>query len=80
MKKTVYVPKLSPQNQSMLVVSLEVQPGAPIEAGDLLYEVETDKVVTGIEATETGTLSAWCIQEGDSVHAGDAAAVLEVSE
>ena len=48
-----------------------------MEAGEPLYEVETDKVVNQIEATASGVLKKQLWEEGDQVAPGDPVAILE---
>ena len=43
------------------------QEGEPVTAGELLYEVETDKLTNEIEAKEEGILRRIIVAEGDSV-------------
>lgn len=40
--------------------------GEPVKAGELLYEVETDKLTNEIEAKEEGILRKIIVAEGES--------------
>lgn len=48
-----------------------VQEGAPFSAGELLYEIETDKVAAEVEAVEAGILVRHLAKEGDEHKVGD---------
>ena len=50
--------------------------GDTVAAGDNLFEVETDKVTTEIQATETGVLAEIRIAAGETVPVGTVVAVL----
>ena len=45
--------------------------------GEPLYEIETDKVVNQIEATESGVLKKQLREEGDTVAVAAPVAILE---
>ena len=65
------IPVLMPQaGQSMeegTIVKWMVQPGDQINLGDILLEVETDKAVVEVEATDSGRLSRIVVNEGETV-------------
>ena len=48
-----------------------------VTAGEPLFEIETDKVVNQIEATESGILKRQLVEEGDTVPVETAVAILE---
>jgi len=50
--------------------------GQRIEAGEPLYEVETEKVLYVVEAPEAGTLALWLHEEGAVVECGGLVGVL----
>jgi pyruvate dehydrogenase E2 component (dihydrolipoamide acetyltransferase) len=54
--------------------------GEPVERGQIILEVETDKAVQEIEAIATGTLSAQMVAPGDKVPVGEFIATIEVSK
>ena len=47
------------------------------QRGDALYEIETDKVVNQIEATEDGILRRQLCEEGDTIDALAPVAIVE---
>ena len=51
--------------------------GGPAGPGQPLYEIETDKVVSQIEATESGVLKKQLCEEGDRIPVDGPVAVLE---
>lgn len=77
MKKEVIVPQLSPQMKLGVLVSWEKQPGQTVAAGEALYEIETDKVVSQIEAEVDGILKDIFAAEGDEVKPGTVIAEIE---
>ena len=71
MKKNVNMPRLSTEMESgVLCAWLK-------EEGDALFEIETDKVVNQIEATEAGVLKKHLFEEGDTVPVNVAVAEME---
>ena len=71
MEKQLVMPKLQPEMKSgVLCAWLK-------DEGDALYEIETDKVVNQIEATEDGILRRQLCEEGDTVDALAPVAILE---
>ncbi|HET8613430.1 MAG TPA: dihydrolipoamide acetyltransferase family protein [Sphingomonas sp.] len=53
------------------LLAWHVAEGEPYAEGDLLYEIETDKVATEVEATEPGILAKKLAAEGDEHKVGD---------
>ena len=52
------------------LVKWHKQPGDPLKEGDLLYEVETDKIVVGIESPINGVLGQVLVPAGKRVPTG----------
>lgn len=75
-KKIVTMPKLSPQMEKATIVSWNKAVDEEIRKGDVLFEVETDKVICEIEATADGRLTELYFEEGDKVSAGQAVAAI----
>ena len=71
------MPKLSPEMESGVLCAWLKDEGDVVEVGDALFEIETDKVVNQIEATEAGTLKKQLFEEGDTVPVNAAVAVME---
>jgi pyruvate/2-oxoglutarate dehydrogenase complex dihydrolipoamide acyltransferase (E2) component len=53
------------------ILAWHVKEGAPFAEGELLYEIETDKVATEVEAAEPGILAKRLAAEGDEHKVGD---------
>ena len=50
--------------------------GDPIQADEILLEIETDKVAYGIESPESGILKSILAKEGDEVPVGGIVAII----
>ena len=77
MEKNINMPKLRPEMESGVLCAWLKDEGDSIAAGEPLFEIETDKVVNQIEATESGVLKKQLFEEGDTVKVDSAVAVLE---
>ena len=71
------MPKLRPEMEQAVLCAWLREEGDTVEAGELLFEIETDKVVNQIEATESGVLKRQLCEEGDTVSVTAPVAVLE---
>lgn len=80
MIKTIKMPKLSANMETGIIVSWNKQPGEIVSKGDVLFEVETDKVVSEVESLDNGILKKTFFQEGDSVNVDEIVAELESAE
>ena len=77
MEKQLVMPKLQPEMQSGVLCAWLKNEGEEIHKGEALYEIETDKVVNQIEATEDGILRRQLCEEGDSVAVLTPVAIVE---
>lgn len=77
MSKEITMPKLRPEMTKGVLVSWLKEEGESFEKGEPLFEVETDKVVNQIEASDNGVLKEQIAQEGDEILCGDAVARME---
>ena len=77
MEKQLSMPKLRPEMTSGILCAWLKEEGDSVEAGEPLYEIETDKVVNQIESTASGILKTQLQEEGDEVAAGAPVAILE---
>ena len=77
MEKELTMPKLRPEMEQAVLCAWLKEEGDTVEAGELLFEIETDKVVNQIEATESGVLKRQLCEEGDTVSVTAPVAVLE---
>lgn len=67
MATDVIIPVLGMSQDSGLLVQWLKQPGDAVRAGEVLFEVETDKAVVEIEAPADGVLGPWLVGEGEVV-------------
>ena len=77
MKKELKMPKLRPEMESGVRCAWLKEEGEAFAAGEPLFEIETDKVVNQIEATENGVLEKQLCEEGDTVDVESPVAILE---
>ena len=77
MEKNIVMSKLRPEMEKGVLCAWLKEEGEPVSAGEPLFEIETDKVVNQIEATESGVLKKQLFEEGDTVDVDTAVAVLE---
>ncbi|WP_454689234.1 acetyl-CoA carboxylase biotin carboxyl carrier protein subunit [Achromobacter aloeverae] len=59
------------------VWKIEVQPGSPVQADDVVMILESMKMEIPVQAPATGVISKILVQEGDLVEEGQAVAELE---
>lgn len=74
----IKMPKLSPDMTEGVLCQYMVEEGDVVEPGQLLFEVETDKVVSQIEAPSAMRIVSRKAEEGDAVAVGET--VLETEE
>lgn len=72
----VLMPQLGETVSEGTIADWHKQPGDPVEKGDLLLDVETDKVATEITAPVSGTLAAVKVAQGETVDVGTVLAVI----
>ena len=73
----ITMPKLSDTMEEGKILRWLKQPGQPVQIGEVLVEVETDKADMEIEAEHGGVLREIRLQEGDSGPVGAIIAVLD---
>jgi 2-oxoglutarate dehydrogenase E2 component (dihydrolipoamide succinyltransferase) len=74
----VLMPQLGETVAEGTIAAWHKQPGDAVEKGDVLLDVETDKVATEIEAPVSGVLASIDIAEGETVDVGTVLAVIAV--
>ena len=77
MEKNIVMPRLRPEMEKGVLCAWLKEEGEPVAAGEPLFEIETDKVVNQIEATQDGVLKKQLIGEGDTVDVETPVAILE---
>ncbi len=80
MLKEVHMPKLSPKSDEYFFGEWIKKPGEAVKQGDILFEVETDKVISQVESEEDGVLKEQKVTTGDTTKVGDLVATIEVSD
>ena len=74
----VLMPQLGETVAEGTIAAWHKQAGDAVEKGDILLDVETDKVATEIEAPVSGVLASIDIAEGETVDVGTVLAVIAV--
>lgn len=77
MQKEIKMPRLSSSMKEGLLGAWRIQPRERVQKGDVLFEIETDKVVSEVEAPCSGWLSRQCFEEGDMVDVGETVCIIE---
>ena len=77
MKKTLKMPTLSADMKSGVLCAFLKEEGESFRKGEALFEVETEKVVSRVEAEEDGVMGAFLAEEGDELTPGAAVAEYE---
>ena len=77
MEKELTMPKLRPEMEKGVLCAWLKEEGDTVAAGEPLFEIETDKVVNQIEATEDGILRRQLCEEGDTIDALAPVAIVE---
>ncbi len=67
MLQTLQIPDLGEEDTEGTILSILVQNGASVQIGDILLEVETDKVVLEIPAPSAGIIKELLVKDGDTV-------------
>ena len=80
MKKEVIMPKVGLDMEEGMITSWLKKEGDSVVAGEPLMEIETDKAVTEIEASVTGTLVEIVVPEGETVEIATVVAWVETND
>ena len=73
----VLLPKWGVSMKEATVVRWHKKPGDSVVAGEVIADVETDKVATSLESPYAGRLTQILVQEDETVVVGSALAVIE---
>lgn len=76
----VIMPALGMAQDSGLIVAWHKSPGDPVQAGDILFEVETDKATMEVEAGQDGYLAALLVAAGATAPVGETIAIISVEK
>ena len=80
MEFEVKMPDLATTGSAMMLLRWLVELGEPVQRGQKLVEVETDKAAMELESAVTGVLRETRFSPGDPVCAGDIIAIIETAE
>ena len=80
MKIDITMPKLNADMETGILCQWNVEEGETVSAGDILCEIEYNKVVTEIEADRDMTIVSLKAEEGDELPCGAVIAAAEVDE
>lgn len=72
----IKMPALAPSNDEMTLVRWTRKVGDTVKAGDVIAEVETDKALVDVEATDDGIIGKLFVNVGAKVKVGAVIAVL----
>lgn len=78
MQQTVTMPKINPKSDEVIFGIWAKNVGDTITAGEVLFEVETEKVVSEVESNFNGILVEILVNENDAVQTGEAIAIIDM--
>lgn len=76
MKKNIQMPKLSEQMETGVLAAWNKEAGDVVKKGEVLFEIETEKVVSEVESMESGVLEAVYFEAGDEIKVDEIIAVI----
>jgi pyruvate dehydrogenase E2 component (dihydrolipoamide acetyltransferase) len=77
MRVAIEMPRLSPEMKAGSIVSWTKEVGAEVGAGDVIAEIETEKITVQMEAPVSGTLVEIVHSAGEEVPIGEAIGYVE---
>lgn len=78
MKVNLKLARVGMNMEEATIAKWRVSPGGSFAAGDVLYDIETDKVTQEIEAAGAGTLLEIKVPEGEAAAVGDVVCVVDL--
>jgi pyruvate dehydrogenase E2 component (dihydrolipoyllysine-residue acetyltransferase) len=76
--KDILMPKLGYDMTEGKLLRWLKDEGDSVEAGEVIFEIETDKVTLGVEASDSGILQHILVHEGEVAEVGERLGVLAV--
>lgn len=76
MASRVVMPKLTDTMEEGVLLAWKKHEGDPVQAGEVIAEIETDKAVMDLEAFAPGILRKILVRDGDTVQSGTLIAVI----
>jgi pyruvate/2-oxoglutarate dehydrogenase complex dihydrolipoamide acyltransferase (E2) component len=80
MSREIIFPKISTKTDKGVITAWHREVGENVKAGELLYEVETEKAVHEVESPITGVLTKILVTIGDEVAVNDVLAEIDEKE
>ena len=77
MHSEILIPKLPESTINAEISNIYVNEGQAVKSGDVLFDVETDKVVLEVPCSEDGIIEKFNISLGDSVNSEQIAMILK---
>jgi len=77
MAKEIKLPQMGQTMEEGTVVSCKVKAGQKISRGEVIFEIETDKVTLEIESPDEGIVKNVLVQEGQTIPVGEVLLTLE---
>jgi pyruvate/2-oxoglutarate dehydrogenase complex dihydrolipoamide acyltransferase (E2) component len=77
MKVQLKLARVGMNMEEATIVRWHKKPGEDFAAGDLLYDIETEKVTMGVEAPGSGQLVEISVGEGETAAVGQTVCVVE---
>jgi len=78
MRASLKLARVGMNMEEATIVAWRKQPGEAFAPGDVLYEIETEKVTQEVEATASGRLLEILVPEGENADVGQAVCTVEV--
>lgn len=73
----ITMPMLGHFMEEGTIVSWKKKTGEHIEKGEIIFEVETDKVTMGVESLVSGVITKILVEEGAKIPVGTPLAIVE---
>jgi len=80
MQVEVVMPKFGLTMESGVIIEWKKHEGDPVRKGEVIAEVESEKIAGEVEAPADGVLSKILREEGDVVPVGEPIAIIETEE
>jgi pyruvate/2-oxoglutarate dehydrogenase complex dihydrolipoamide acyltransferase (E2) component len=77
MKVQLKLARVGMNMEEATIVRWHKRPGEEFKAGDVLYDIETEKVTMGVEAPGSGRLVEISVGEGETASVGQTVCVVE---
>ena len=77
MRRVVVMPPMGDAPGELVLAHWLKEPGDRVDKGEMLFEVETDKVTVSVESLYSGTLTELLLAEGESAIAGAPIATID---